>query len=139
MECFQIGKRTEEEDQMKSFARLLGVPACLLALVGVADAATTLFSLPILVTNPASSQVVCIASNVSASAQTMQIQAFGGDGALLSDSGLFTVNPGNVARHGVPLDTQYCKFIAGGLAGDVRAGADISNSASGDTAVFPAQ
>ena|SRR5437773_1457601 len=125
---------------MKSFAaRLLAVvAACLLVLVGVAEAAT-LFTVAI-VNGGGTPDVNCCVINVSTSAQTVQVQTLDPLGTVVADSGPVTIGPGTVFQAGVPLSAYYCKFITSGLPGDVRVSATVWNGTTGSIpTVFPAQ
>src|SRR6266436_655724 len=99
---------------------LAGIVVSLFMFVGIADAASTLFTIPIFNGGDA---ITCSIVNVSTNAQTLQIQALDGGGAVIYDSGAFNAPAGQVTAAAVPLGTYYCKFIASDVAASVRAAA----------------
>jgi hypothetical protein len=122
---------------------LLAVNTLLVILSGVAAAASTLVTLPIM--NPGNNSINCRIFNAGTTSQTVQVQAMAGDfnNTVLEDSGTITLFPGEGWWEPFPLgvsgNTFYCKFIVGGTPSSVRAAAYSINTSSGAVAVYPAQ
>jgi hypothetical protein len=128
-----IGLRSQErkEKTMKTFKRTCIGMAFLLALTGVAQA-VDLFT-PV-TSRQSSGFLVCVATNVSSTTHTLNVQLRNSDGTVLVDSGAFTLAPGATGVTSVASPaTGYCKVTVSGTSNkEVVRGAILSQDSSFD-------
>ena len=83
----------------------------------------------------------CQIINVSTAPLSVRMQVWGGSNNLISDSGVFTLNPGMSGGTGAVTNDlpRYCKFIVGGTKQAVRASAYLVDPSVGSISVVAAE
>ena len=123
---------------MKTMPVLIGA---VVMLVATEAAAANMIAGPIEPSIISTDNAVCEIVNVTTLDRTIQMQAISGSGAILNDSGPFTLPAGHAAALvSGAAGTQYCKFI-GAAPAYFRASIAIYNAGTNgsDRAALPAQ
>ncbi len=123
---------------MLTMKRFIAGWVVVLAVTGTAHAVT-------LITPPlvplGDNNFECQIINVSTEALSVRMQVWGGSNNLISDSGVFTLNPGlgGIAGASTTDLPRYCKFIVDGMKRAVRASAYLVDPSVGSISVVVAE